>query len=177
MSNELRKVLFSLPKLRSGRAAKGDTEMFHVTDWPMHYLLAIDRNHVQNMSSVLQPFDCSPLMWRVLSILADRDGHSVKDLAELSVIERSNLSKMLDGMERDGLIERSAPDGDKRKTLVFLSDEGRSLFEKSLPFVLRYYASFLTGISPSEMAVLMKVLKQIKSNVQTFDARDLRADS
>lgn len=150
--------------------------MFHVTDWPMHYLLAIDRHHVQNMARVLQPFECSPLMWRVLSILADRDGHNVSELAELSVIERSNLSKLLDGMERDGLIERTAPDGDKRKTLVFLSDSGRELFAKSLPVVLRYYASFLTGISPSEMTVFMEVLKKIKSNVKTFDSRNVHGD-
>ena len=128
------------------------------------------------MARVLQPFECSPLMWRVLSILADRDGHNVSELAELSVIERSNLSKLLDGMERDGLIERTAPDGDKRKTLVFLSDSGRELFAKSLPVVLRYYASFLTGISPSEMTVFMEVLKKIKSNVKTFDSRNVHGD-
>ena len=176
MTAQLRKIMFSLPKRRPTRSIKDEAEMFHVTDWPMHYLLAIDRHHVQNMARVLQPFECSPLMWRVLSILADRDGHNVSELAELSVIERSNLSKLLDGMERDGLIERTAPDGDKRKTLVFLSDSGRELFAKSLPVVLRYYASFLTGISPSEMTVFMEVLKKIKSNVKTFDSRNVHGD-
>lgn len=151
---------------------KDAAEILHVTDWPMHYLLAIDRHHVQNMARVLRPFDCSPLMWRVLSILADQDGHSVSELAELSVIERSNLSKLLDGMERDGLIERDAPDGDKRKTVVFISEQGRKLFDKSLPAVLHYYARFLTAISPSEMNIFMTVLKKIKSNVKTFDAGD-----
>ncbi|NYE23872.1 MarR family winged helix-turn-helix transcriptional regulator [Pigmentiphaga litoralis] len=173
MTTQLRKIIFSLPKRRPTRAVKDEAELFHVTDWPMHYLLAIDRHHVQNMARVLQPLDCSPLMWRVLSILADQDGHNVSELAELSVIERSNLSKLLDGMERDGLIARTAPDGDKRKTLIFLADSGRDLFARSLPVVLRYYASFLTGISPSEMTAFMKVLTRIKSNVKTFDPRDV----
>lgn len=176
MSTQIRKIMFSLPKRPGVRPTKGEADMFHVTDWPMHYLLAIDRHHVQNMSRVLQSYDCSPLMWRVLSILADRDGHSVSELAELSVIERSNLSKLLDSMERDGLIERTAPDGDKRKTVVFLTDEGREIFDKSLPGVLRYYAKFLTGISPSEMTVFMAVLKKIKSNARLFDTRDIEED-
>ena len=173
MAAQLRKVLFSLPRRRAAANVKNDADLFHVTDWPMHYLLAIDRFHVQNMARVLQPFECSPLMWRVLSILADRDGHSVTELAELSVIERSNLSKLLDQMEREGHIERDAPEGDKRKTVVFLSDSGRELFEKSLPVVLGYYARFLTGISPSEMTVFMDVLKKIKANARTFETRDL----
>lgn len=174
MDAELRKLFFALPKRRPAAGAMKDpAEIFHVTDWPMHYLLAIDRHHIQNMARVLRAFNCSPLMWRVLSILADQDGHSVSELAELSVIERSNLSKLLDSMERDGLLERHAPDGDKRRTVIFISDHGRELFDQSLPAVLAYYARFLTAISPSEMTTFMAVLKKIKSNVKTFDARDI----
>ena len=45
--------------------------------------------------------------------------------------------------------------------------------DQSLPAVLAYYARFLTAISPSEMTTFMAVLKKIKSNVKTFDARDI----
>lgn len=164
----------SLPKRRVAAKPVIEAAMFHATDWPMHYLLTIVRVHTQNVTRVLQPFNCNPLAWRVLSTLADRDGHSVNNLAELCAIERSNLSKLLDSMERDELIERVAPEGDRRKTLVNLADKGRDLFEKSLPAVLRSYATFLAGISPSEMNVFMDVLKKIKSNVQGFDIRDVQ---
>ena len=174
MSTQHHKLMGSLPRRRAAAKPANVAADFHATDWPMHYLLTIVRIHTQNVTRVLQPFNCSPLAWRVLSTLADRDGHSVNNLAELCVVERSNLSKLLDSMERDGLIERVAPEGDRRKILIYLSDKGRDLFERSLPAVLRSYATFLAGISPSEMNVFMDVLKKIKSDVQVFDIRDVQ---
>lgn len=167
----IKPLLKAVPK-KSTAPIKDAEDLFHVTDWPMHYFLAIDRFHIRNIARVLSAHRCSPLMWRVLSILADRDGHSVSELADLSVIERSNLSRILDAMERDELIERIGHETDKRQTHVFLSEQGRQLFVESLPAVLDYYARFLTGISPSEMTVLMSVLKKIKRNVASFDTRD-----
>ena len=127
--------LLAVPR-KSAAPIKDAEDLFHVTDWPMHYLLAIDRFHVRNMARVLSAYHCSPLVWRVLSILADQDGHSVSELADISVIERSNLSRILDGMERGALIERSEREADKRQTHVFLSEQGRQLFVESLPVVL-----------------------------------------
>ncbi|OVZ59707.1 hypothetical protein CDO44_11305 [Pigmentiphaga sp. NML080357] len=135
----------------------------------MHYMLAIDRKHVQNMAKILKPFDCSPLMWRIVSVLSDQDGRSVAELAETTVIERSNLSRLLDAMEEEGYITKSHGVEDKRQTMVYVTRKGRSLFERSLPSVLSYYQVFLAGISPPEMTVLMKALRTIKRNVMDFD--------
>ncbi|AZG10255.1 MarR family transcriptional regulator [Pigmentiphaga sp. H8] len=153
------------------RRGTPEAELFHVADWPMHYMLAIDRQHVHNMAKILKPFDCSPLMWRVVSVLSDQDGRSVAELAETTVIERSNLSRLLDAMEEDGLVTRSHGVEDKRQTMVYVTTKGRSLFERSLPAVLGYYQIFLADISPPEMTVLMKVIRTIKRNVMEFDAR------
>ena len=167
------KLLEKTAPRKASAPAKDAEDLFHVTDWPMHYLLAIERHHVRKMSRVLAPYKCSPLVWRVLSILADRDGHSVSELAELSVIERSNLGRILEGMEREGLVERFDRETDKRQTAILLSPRGHKLFVESLPAVLRYYAHFLSGISPAETGILMNALRKIKRNVTTFDSTDV----
>lgn len=166
------KLHLLVPKKHESVEPSAD-ELFHVADWPMHYLLAIDRYHVRNMALVLSAYGCSPLTWRVLSILADRDGHTIQELAEVSVIERSNLSRIVDSMEKDGLLTRGGHPEDKRQTQVFITNKGRGLFSRSLPDVLKYYAIFLTGISPAEMTVLMSVLKKIKRNVRSYETSDV----
>jgi DNA-binding MarR family transcriptional regulator len=138
---------------------------FHVADWPMHYLLAIVRCHVRNMGMVLLPFECGPLVWRVLSIVCERERCSIGQLAEISVIERSNLSRIVDGMERDGLVAKVGHVRDKRQTRVAVTAKGRALFARSLPAVLDYYRQFLGGISPDERTVFMRVLKKVERNV------------
>ncbi len=131
----------------------------------MHSLLAIVRCHVRNMGIVLAPFECAPLVWRVLSIVCERDRRSIGQLAEISVIERSNLSRIVDGMESVGLVAKIAELRDKRETRVTATAKGRALFNETLPTVLGYYGQFLSGISEEEKAVLMTVLKKIERNV------------
>ncbi len=60
-------------------------------------------------------------VWRVLATLADGDGMIVNDLAAITLLKQPTLTKLLDRMARDGLIERRDAHDDRRKTQVFLT--------------------------------------------------------
>src|ERR1700761_3073460 len=72
-----------------------------VTDHPMHYFAAIVRQNQLNLAHVLRPFELSVPQWRVLSALAARDGHTVGQIAEFAVLDRSGLGRLLEQMEAD----------------------------------------------------------------------------
>jgi DNA-binding MarR family transcriptional regulator len=138
---------------------------FRVGEWPMHAILAIARGHVRNMGIVLDSFDCSPLVWRVLSIVCERDKCSVGQLADIAVIERSNLSRIVDGMESDGLVTKIESARDRREIRISVTPKGRALFARSLPTVLDYYGRFLGGVTADEKDMFMNVLAKIERNV------------
>ncbi len=62
---------------------------------------------------------------RVLSLLSESEGLSQRKLALILDIRPQSLSELLGKLERDGLIERRKNDGDKRETLVSLTEAGR----------------------------------------------------
>ena len=138
---------------------------FRVGDWPMHGLLAIVRCHLRNMGIVLSVYDISPVKWRILSILAERRQCTIGQLAEISVVERSNLSRIVDAMAQEGLVNKLDQDRDKRQTVISMSAKGASLFEESLPDVLDYYESFFRDVSEPDRAVFMKTLNTVERNV------------
>ena len=138
---------------------------FHVSSWPMHYIYAIASIHVKNMEMILSDFGCPALHWRVLSILNEEDAKTVGYLAQISVIQRSNLSYILENMERAGLIEREDMSGDRRKTLVHITNKGRRLFAETLPAILGYYRKFLDGLSDDQIEEFIRVLQRIKRNI------------
>ena len=153
---------------QTGKVTQGADQgapRFHVSDWPMHSILAIARGHVRNMGMVLRPFDCSALVWRVLSIVCEHDRCSVGQLADISVIERSNLSRIIDGMVADGLVKKVDSTRDRRETRVAVTSKGRALFARSLPAVLDYYHRVFSGVPPQEHEVFMRVLNRIEQDV------------
>ena len=63
---------------------------------------------------------------RLLMELAKADGPIQSDLAGLLDIEQPTLVRLLDGLERNGMIERRAVEGDRRARRVFLTETARA---------------------------------------------------
>jgi MarR family transcriptional regulator, organic hydroperoxide resistance regulator len=76
----------------------------------------------------------SATAWRVLGALAERDGLTMTELAELVLFKQPTLTKAIDRMERDQLVQRRTPTEDRRRTLVYLTERGR---RAAAPLVLR----------------------------------------
>ena len=69
---------------------------------------------------------------RLLMQLAKADGPIQSDLAGLLDIEQPTLVRLLDGLERTGMIERRAAPGDRRARRVFLTPAARAQAEDIL---------------------------------------------
>lgn len=81
-------------------------------------------------------------------------------------LSRSGLTRLLDRLERDGLIERTLSRQDRRQFDVAISDQGREVFDRVWPDHLqgiqRYFSEPLTD---RDVTVLKRVLaKLIRAN-------------
>jgi DNA-binding MarR family transcriptional regulator len=65
--------------------------------------------------------------WIALASLARFGECSMTRLARLSAADRTTLTRSVDGLIRDGLVERGAQASDRRKVVVRLTDAGREL--------------------------------------------------
>jgi len=88
-------------------------------------------------------------------------------------LSRSGLTRLLDRMERDGLIKRSLSREDRRQFDVTISDRGRAAFERVWPGHLqgiqRYFSAPLTD---RDVVVLRRVLaKVIRTNSEPTGLR------
>lgn len=157
------------------RSTRGPETAFRLSDWPMPVMAAIRYQNITNLSHVLRPFGLSPQGWRVLANLAASDGNNIGYLAAVTMVERSNLSRLVEAMERDGLVRRVNQGADKRQRLVYLTDAGRKRYEETLPAIQGLFAHTYDGISAKEMADLMRILRRIRDNACRWptEARDV----
>ena len=103
---------------------------------------------------------------RTLAILSVIDGILIRDLAVYTVVEQSTLSRALEQMDRDGLIERRPDPEDSRATRIFIAPEGRRTHEKLWPHLARAYAQMFEGISRDEQHQFVRTLQTILGNVR-----------
>ncbi len=102
---------------------------------------------------------------RLLMELAREDGPIQSDLAGLLDIEQPTLVRLLDGLERNGMIERRAVEGDRRARRVFLTDTARAQAQDILAFLTELRAGILQGIEPGELEAALDVLRRTSRNI------------
>jgi DNA-binding MarR family transcriptional regulator len=73
--------------------------------------------------------------WRVLGLLADGAGHPMTEIAAHAMVPAPTLTKIVDRLVDRALVYRRADDGDRRRVLVFLSEQGRVVHEGLAPAV------------------------------------------
>ncbi len=102
---------------------------------------------------------------RLLMELAKADGPIQSDLAGLLDIEQPTLVRLLDGLERNGMIERRAVEGDRRARRVFLTETARAQAQDILDFLTELRAGILLGIAPEELETALDVLRRTSRNI------------
>ncbi|KOY88219.1 hypothetical protein AD998_14465 [bacterium 336/3] len=123
---------------------------------------------VKHLSKILKENDIpiTPDQFRVLMYLWQQDGKSQQELAVLSCRDRANVTRIIDILEREGVVERQDDENDRRIFKIHLTEFGKTLESQTLECVQKSTEDALQGINPSDLEICIKVLKKIAENLQ-----------
>jgi DNA-binding MarR family transcriptional regulator len=117
-------------------------------------------------------WDLSPSQFNVLNLLhLNPDGLSQTDLSRQLIMHRSNLTGLVDRLEKRGLVARREVAADRRAYSVVLTVAGTRLLREVLP---RYYeeaARVWDRLPARRAAELIADLQQVARNVQHIAAK------
>jgi DNA-binding MarR family transcriptional regulator len=128
---------------------------------------------VWNSSRIFfERWDLSPSQFNVLNLLhLNRGGLSQSDLSRQLIMHRSNVTGLVDRLEKRGLLTRREVADDRRAYSVVLTPAGTRLLREILP---EYYAEAARawGQLPARRAAqLIADLQQIARNAESIVAR------
>lgn len=103
---------------------------------------------------------------RILYVLWQEDGVPIKTIAERCGLAITSLTTMLERMEKSGLIIRKQDSGDKRKTLIFLTDKAKALKEDYDAVSDRMSTIFYQGFTEEEIRNFEEHLERIRLNLE-----------
>ena len=90
---------------------------------------------------------------------------SQRELSILMNVKDSSAGRLLDQLERNAMISRIQSKTDRRVTLIELTDNGRALFDKILPYGDAFNNELTNGIDQAELIVFERVLDQMINNI------------
>ncbi|MFL5199250.1 MAG: flavin reductase [Microvirga sp.] len=123
------------------------------------YLLARASQIVSGeFHAALKRWRLSVAEWRVLACLADAEGLGVGELAAMALMQQPRMTKILDKMAREGLVERRADEEDRRRARVHLTAAGRIRVAPVLAAAKEHEAAILAPFTDDERAMIKHAL-------------------
>jgi DNA-binding MarR family transcriptional regulator len=117
----------------------------------------------------VRPHGATLQIWRVLAALRERDGRRMGDLALTTSVEMSTLTRLVDGMEKKGLVARRRDPEDARVVVLHAAPAGRRLTSRLLPIAERYEKVALRGFAPKEAEQLKEALRRVYANMHGLE--------
>jgi len=108
----------------------------------------------------------------VLKALADLDGQTMSQLAQVLAVQPPTVTKMITRLAGQGLVRRAASELDGRLARVHLTDTGRSRIEDIDTAWKRLEKEALAGLDDKDRKRLRRLLREIERNLSSGSIDD-----
>ncbi|MEP6857962.1 MAG: MarR family transcriptional regulator [Gemmatimonadales bacterium] len=120
----------------------------------------------RSLACVIEPHGITPQQYNVLRILrgAAPEGLPTLTIGERMVEQTPGVTRLIDRLERKGLVERIPCPKDRRRVFCQITPKGLDLLEELDEPVNRWDAQTVSILPPSEVDSLIKLLDRVRAS-------------
>lgn len=112
---------------------------------------------------LFRPLGLTGAQYNLLNVLAGSDGGlSQRGISDRLVVDRSNVTGLIDRMEKAGWVKRTDDPKDRRVYRVLLTPAGRKLWEKVTPRYQAVVAQVTRAVPERRMREVVAVLRELE---------------
>jgi len=121
---------------------------------------------IQKIAGILKPHALSPTQYNVLRILrGSPDGISAKDIAGRLVTRDPDITRLMDRLQKRGLLVRDRGKADRRVVIHRLTQHGLDLVNALDRPIQRIHRDIMRRLSPDRLKALIAILEGIRIEV------------
>lgn len=129
------------------------------------FLVSAVRSSIWNaIEAELRPLNITTAQFVVFNSIALGKGRTIGEFCRLLGYDSGAMTRLLDRIEKKGLIRRVPNPEDRRSYVIELTPESKSLFPKAKHRVESVFRRLLAGFSNAQAAALKRSLEQVLSN-------------
>jgi MarR family transcriptional regulator for hemolysin len=133
----------------------------HATEFGRH-IYRVSTAWRREIDQRVRAFGLTEATWRPILYLGRLgDGQRQTDLATALMIEAASLVRLVDLLERSGLVERLEDPDDRRSKRVWMTEAGRETFAKVNRVHQSLAEELVRDVSADELALCDSVLRRI----------------
>lgn len=133
------------------------------------FLVSAVRSSIWNaIERELKPLDISAAQFVVFNSIALGKGRTIGEFCRLLGYDSGAMTRLLDRIERKGLIRRVTNPEDRRSYLIELTAESRTIFPQARRRVEAVFHRLLAGFSDAQAKALKRSLERVLANAASM---------
>src|SRR3569832_1627514 len=112
---------------------------FKVADWPFYLIARTARRYEMDMDEALRRIDMDVPSWRAIMLVHEQNPSSDRELADRAVTRLSTMTRVIQRLEKRGLVKLATRAADARVTEVFITPAGEEIVEQVRAVASRIY--------------------------------------
>ena len=107
----------------------------------------------------------TPEQWGMINFLLYNPGAIQTELSRITNRDRTSITRMLDGMEKKGLVERKNDKNDRRVFRIYPTKKAKEMYDSILPYAEKYNNTVKDLLSEEECIELVRKLDILSENI------------
>ncbi len=118
----------------------------------------------------LQPFGLTDVQFNLMMLLKHQsrrnEGLTQAQLSSMMLVNRANITALMDRMERAGFVTRTSSPSDRRSNIIVLTESGKELLDKIEPLYAQEVKRIMDVLVEDEQKRLIGMLEKVRSNIK-----------
>jgi DNA-binding MarR family transcriptional regulator len=123
----------------------------------------------------LQPFGLTDVQFNLMVLLMHQsrqgEGLTQAQISSMMLVNRANITALIDRMEKAGLVTRTSSPSDRRTNIIVLTNTGRKLMEKIEPLYAKEVKRIMAVLVEDDQKRLIGMLEKVRSNINTEEVK------
>jgi DNA-binding MarR family transcriptional regulator len=115
------------------------------------------------------PFGLTDVQFNLMMLVKHQSGNepglSQAQLSAMMLVNRANVTSLVDRVEKAGLVERTDSPTDRRYNIVKLTAKGRKLLDEVEPVYGKEIKKAMSALKESDQKKLIDMLERIRANL------------
>ena len=116
-----------------------------------------------------RPFGLTDVQFNLMMLLAHQsgaeEGLSQAQISEMMLVNRANITSLVDRMEKASLVVRTNDSADRRTRIIKLTSHGRELLDRVEQGYFQKISQIMSALSEDEQRVLVELLEKIRTQI------------
>jgi DNA-binding MarR family transcriptional regulator len=138
---------------------------FRIEESPFYLIARTAGRYAIDMENALHAIDMDLPSWRALMIVSETNPSSVSEIADRAVMRLSTMTRVVQRLEKRGLLNVARRKGDARVTEVYINSAGERAVLQVREIASRLYNIAFHDLTAAEIEMLNTLLRRVFSNL------------